>query len=188
MRALVLDVDAVVHARRPGLVPEIEALILSLPGRAYMERSVYRREAARSGLLPQLETWQRANLLDVAVDYRALPDGDRRFRALTTQPQWRALSRPDRATLVVATDLEDAGVLTCERLLAGAVRAHRRRAIDLFDIVRVSFATGHLTRSRADEMCAEWDRDRFSAGRPIDYAGTFDQELRRRHAVDPLPF
>jgi hypothetical protein len=60
VRALVLDVDAVVHARRPGLVPEIEALILSLPGRAYMERSVYRREAARSGLSP--------HLLDVAVD------------------------------------------------------------------------------------------------------------------------
>ena len=27
MRSLVLDVDALVHARRPGLVPEIEALI-----------------------------------------------------------------------------------------------------------------------------------------------------------------
>ena len=188
MRALVLDVDAVVHARRPGLVPEIEALILGLPGRAYMERSVYRREAARSGLLPLLETWQRANLLDIAVDYRDLPDGDRRFQALTTQPQWRALSRPDRATLVLATELEDAGVLTCERLLAAAVRVHRSRAIDLFDIIRVSFANGRLTRARAAEICREWDRDRFSAGRPIDYAGTFDEELRRRHAVDPLPF
>jgi hypothetical protein len=186
--ALVLDVDALVHARRPGLVPEIEALIVSLPGRAYMERSVYRRDAARSGLLPLLDQWQQANLLDVSVDYRALPDGDRRFQALTRQPQWRALSRPDRAILLLATEIEDAAVLTCERLLAAAARAHRRRAIDLFDIIRIGFANGRVTETRAREICAEWDRDRFSAGRPIDYAGTFDQELRRRHAADPLSF
>ena len=79
-------------------------------------------------------------------------------------------------------------MLTCERLLAAAVRAHRRRAIDLFDIVRIALANGRLPEARAREMCAEWDRDRFTAGRPIDYAGTFDQELSRRHAADPLPF
>lgn len=188
MRALVLDVDALVHARRPGLVPEIEALIESLPGRAYMERSVYRHEAARSGLLPLLEGWQRAHLLDATVDYRTLPDGDRRFQSLTTQPRWRGLSRPDRATLVLSTELEDAVVLTCERLLTAVARAYRRRAIDLFDIIRIGLADGRLTQARAGEMCAEWDRDRFSAGRPIDYAGNFDEELRRRHAADPLPF
>ena len=169
-------------------MPEIEALVLSLPGRAYMERSVYRREAGRSGLLPLLEEWQRVNLVNVSVDYRALPEGDRRFQALTAQPQCRGLSRPDRATLVLTTALDDAAVLTCERLLAAAVRANRRRAIDLFDVVRIALANGRLTEERGREMCGEWDRDRFSAGRPVDYAGTFDQELRRRHAADPLPF
>lgn len=188
MRALVLDVDALVHARRPGLVPEIEALIVSLPSGAYMERSVYRREAARSGLLPLLEGWQRAHLLDATVDYRALPDRDRRFHSLTTRPQWRGLSRPDRATIVLTTEIEDAAVMTCERLLAAAVRAHHCRAIDLFDIIRIAFGSGRLTQARAREMCAEWDHDRFSAGRPIDYAGNFDEELRRRHAADPHPF
>jgi hypothetical protein len=188
VRSLVLDVDALVHARRPGLVPEIEALIASLPARAYMERSVYRREAARSGLLPLLDGWQRTGLLDASVDYRALPDGDRRFQGLAAQKPWRALSRQDRATLVLATELEDATVLTCERLLAAAVRNHRRRAIDLFDIIRIGLGSGRLTEPRARDMCAEWDRDRFSAGRPIDYSGSFDDELRLRQAADPLPF
>jgi hypothetical protein len=40
MQRLILDVDALVHARRPALLPEIEALILALPDRAYVERSV----------------------------------------------------------------------------------------------------------------------------------------------------
>ena len=99
-------------------------------------------------------------------------------------PFWRSGS----TTLVLATALDDAAVLTCERLLAAAVRANRRRAIDLFDVVRIELANGRLTEERGREICTEWDRDRFSAGRPVDYAGTFDQELRRRHAVDPLPF
>ena len=44
-----MDVDARVQARRPGLLPGIETLILALPDRAYMERSV-RGTAVRSTL------------------------------------------------------------------------------------------------------------------------------------------
>ena len=51
------------------------------------------------------------NLVNVSVDYRALPEGDRRFQALAAPPQCRGLSRPDRATLVLTTALDDAAVL-----------------------------------------------------------------------------
>lgn len=130
MRRLALDVDALVHARRPGLVPEIEALISLLPDRAYIERSVYHRDAARSGLLPLLEDWRERALLQELVDYRRLPDGDRQFRRLGATREWKGLSPQDRATLVMATTLRDCGVLTCERLPAAAARDLGASAMD----------------------------------------------------------
>lgn len=185
---LILDVDAVVHARAPGLLPEIQALIATLPDRAYIERSVYHQDAARSGLLPVLDAWRGDGLLRDPVDYRHLPDGDRRFRQLGDQHKRSGLSRQDRATLVLAVTLGDCAVLTGERLLAEVVRQHRLSAIDLFDIVRFALRAGGMTEKRAREVCAEWDRNQFSAGRPIDYAGNFDEELNRREARAPLPF
>lgn len=186
MRGLALDVDALVHARRPGLLPEIEALVAALPDRACMERSVYHRDAARSGLLPLLEDWQGRGLLRSPVDYRQLAEGDQRFRRLSGQREWLGLSREDRATLVMAATLENCGVLTCERLLAVAARHHHIVAIDLFDVVRFALRAGRVTMERARDFCAEWGRSRFSAGRPIDYCGDFDHELARREERGPL--
>jgi hypothetical protein len=188
VRSLVLDVDALVHARRPGLIPEIEELIATLPGGAYIERSVYRREAARSGLIPLLGEWQGRGLLREPVDYRDIPDGDERFRRLSAQRRWRSLSAQDRATLVLALAAGDCGVLTCERQLAEAAREHRVHAIDLFDVVRVALRAGRVTVQQARGICAEWDRNRFSAGRPIQYCGDFDRERSIRDGRDPLPF
>jgi hypothetical protein len=188
VQRLVLDVDALVHASRPGLLVEIEALIRSLPGRAYIERSVYHRDAARSGLTPLLDGWQAAGLLRDPVDYRGLPDGDSRFQRIGRHREWRGLSPQDRATLVVATALGAGAVLTCERLLAKAARAHHLPALDLFDVIRFGLRAERLTIAQARAMCAEWDRNRFSAGRPIDYRGAFDEECAFREAHRPLPF
>jgi hypothetical protein len=188
VRRLALDVDALVHARRPGLVAEIETLIANLPDRACMERSVYHRDAARSGLHPLLDGWRNRGLLPEPVDYRRLPDGDEHFRRLGAERAWRGLSREDRATLVMAMTFTDCGVLTCERLLATAARHFGLHAIDLFDVVRYALREGRLTTDRAREVCADWDRDRFSAGRPIDYCGSFDRELTLREGRNPLPF
>lgn len=187
MQRLVLDVDALVHARRPGLLVEIEALIASLADRAYIERSVYHRDAARSGLTTLLDRWRADGLLHDPVDYRGLADGDSRFQRIGRHREWKGLSPQDRATLVLVTTLDDGAVLTCERLLAEAVRAHRLVAVDLFDVIRFSLRAGRLTEARARETCAEWDRNRFSAGRPIDYRGSFEQELAFREAHRPLP-
>lgn len=156
MQRLVLDVDALVHARRPGLLPEIEALIHALPDRAYIERSV-RVEAVRSSL---------GRVLD----------------------EWRLLSPQDRATIVLACSLGACAVLTGERLLAEAVRQHRLIAIDLFDIIRIGLRAGRLIEAQARAACAEWDRDRFSAGRPVDYSGSLERELALREARNPLCF
>lgn len=180
--------DALVHARRPGLLPEIEALIATLPDRAYIERSVYRRDAARSGILPVLDRWQTDELLHAPVDYRGVPDGDSRFRRIGQHREWRGLSPQDRATLVVATALGDGGVLTCERLLAEAVRSHHLPALDLFDVIRAGLRAGRLGTARAHEMCAEWDHNPFSAGRPVAYCGSFAREMLLRERNRPLPF
>ena len=185
MQRLALDVDALVHARRPGLIPEIEALIGALPDRAYIERSVYHHDAARSGLLPVLEDWQSRELLRAPVDYRGLHEGDRRFRAIGARREWKRLSPQDRATLVTALALEDCAVLTCERPLTSAVEEYGLIALDLFDIVRYGIQAGRLTVARAKEMCAEWDRNRFSAGRPSGYRG-FDAERSHRDGSKPL--
>lgn len=188
MERLALDVDALVHARRPGLVAEIEALIASLSDRAYIERSVYHHDAARSGLLPLLEDWRRRELLREPIDYRRLPDGDQRFRRLGAERQWKGLSPQDRATIVMAMTIGECGVLTCERLLAAVARHQGLHAFDLFDVIRFSLRAGRFTTARAREMCADWDRDRFSAGRPIDYSGSFERELELREDRRPLPF
>lgn len=188
MQRLVLDVDALVHARRPELLGEIEALIAILADRAYIERSVYQRDAARSGLAPLLDDWRARGLLRDPIDYRGLPEGDARFRRIGQDREWRGLSPQDRATLVLATTLGDAGVLTGERLLARAVRSHCLPALDLFDVVRGALRAGRLTRAQAREACAEWDRNRFAAGRPIDYRGSFEEELAFREAHRPLAF
>ena len=82
MQRLVVDVDALVHAHRPGPLPEIEALIATLPDRARIERSVYRRDAARSGLLPVLGRWRADGLPRDPVDDRGVPGGDSRFRRI----------------------------------------------------------------------------------------------------------
>jgi hypothetical protein len=89
---------------------------------------------------------------------------------------------------VLAVTLGDSAVLTGERLLAQAVRQHHLAAVDLFDVVRVALREGRIVRTRAREICIEWDRDRFSAGRPMDYTGNFDQELALREERSPLPF
>lgn len=185
---LILDVDAVVHARAPGLLTEIQALMAALPDRAYIERSVYHQDAARSGLLPILNGWRDEGLLRDPVDYRRLREGDKQFRRLGDQPRWRGLSRPDRATLVLALTLGDCAVLTGERLLAEVVRHHRLIAIDLFDVIRFALRAGRMTEARVQEICVEWDRNQFSAGRPIDYSGNFARELALRDAKAPLPF
>lgn len=187
MQRLILDVDALVHARRPGLLPEIEALILALPDRAYMERSV-RMEAIRSSLGRVLDEWQSAGVLHDSPTYRGLPGGGRRFQLLGRDPRWRPLSPQDRATIVLALHLGECAVLTCERLLAAAARHHGVTAIDLFDVIRFALRAARLIQARASEMCAEWDRDRFSAGRPVDYSGSFERELALREAHNPLPF
>lgn len=188
MQSLALDVDALVHARHPGLIPEIEALVATLPDRACIERSVYHRDAARSGLLPLLDDWRGRGLLKEPIDYRRLPGGDERFRRLGADREWRGLSREDRGTLVMAISFADCGVLTCERLLAAAVRRHRLHPIDLFDVIRFGLRAERLTLERAREICAEWDRDRFSAGRPVDYCGDVSRELTLRDERTPLPF
>lgn len=188
VQRLVLDVDALVHARGRGLLAEIESLIRDLPDRAYMERSVYHRDAARSGLGPLLGRWREGGVLRDLIDYRDLRDGERRFRELLERGRRRRLSRQDVASLLLAITLGEAGLLTGERALAAAAREHRVVAIDLFDVVRVGLRAGRLTTAQAREMCAEWDRDRFSAGRPVDYSGNFAQELALREARNPLPF
>jgi hypothetical protein len=187
VQRLVLDVDALVHARRPGLLIEIEALIARLPDRAYIERSVYRRDAARSGLTALLDGWRGTALLHDPLDYRDLPDGDVRFQRIGRHREWKGLSPQDRATLVLATALGDSGVLTCERLLANAVRSNHLVSLDLFDVIRVSLRAGRFSDARAREICAEWDSKQFSAGRPVDYRGSFDEELGFREAYRPLP-
>ena len=177
-RRLVLDVDALVHARRPGLLPETQALIVALPDRAYIERSVYHRDAASSGLLPVLDGWRTAGLLRDPVDYRSLPDGDQRFRRLGEQARWKGLSRQDRATLVLAVTLGDSAVLTGERLLAQAVRQHHLAAVDLFDVVRVALREGRIVKTRAREICIQWDRDRSALGVRSTTQGTSTRSWR----------
>ena len=183
-----LDVDALVHARHPGLLVEIEAVIRSLPDGAYIERSVYHHDAARSGLLPLLDGWRTAGLLHDPVDYRRLPEGDSSFRQIGRRREWKSLSPEDRATLVLIVALGDGAVLTCERLLAKAVREHSLPAVDLFDMMLSGLRTQRLTDEGARKICAEWDRNPSGAGRPIDYHGSFDAEFAFREAHRPLPF
>lgn len=148
MRRLVLDVDALVHARRPELLPEIEVLIIALPDRAYIERSVYHHDAARSGLLPLLDRWRADGLLRDLVDYRDLPGGERRFRELGNQKRWKRLSRRDLATLVLAVTFDDSAVLTGERLLAAAARQHR-----VIAIAHVGEDGGAICSTSSDSGC-----------------------------------
>ena len=124
MRCLVLDVDAVAHARGLKLLPPLEALIAVLPERACVERSVY-TEMIRQGLGRTLEDWQRQGLLQDPVDYRRLPEGDATYRALPAK-RWPQLSRQDRASLALARLLGPSGLLTCEVALAEASCIHRR--------------------------------------------------------------
>ena len=132
-------------------------------------------EAIRSSLGRVLHEWQSAGVLHDSPTYRGLPGGDRRFQLLGRDPRWCPLSPQDRATIVLALHLGECAVLTCERLLAAAARHHGVTAINLFDVIRVALHAARLTPARAEEMCAEWDRDRFSAGRPIDYSGSFER-------------
>lgn len=74
--------DALVHARHLRLFPETEALITALPDRAYIEKSVYHHDAARSGLLPLLDRWRADGLLRDPLDHRGLPGGDGCLREL----------------------------------------------------------------------------------------------------------
>lgn len=184
MQRLVLDVDALAHASGLGLLGHVEALISGLPERAYMDRSAY-SEALRTGLGRTLEDWQRKGLLKDPVDYRTLAmDGDEQFRKAGRQ--WRGLSKADRATLVVARSLGESGVLTCEAELSAAVTAARMLALDLFDVIRFGVRDGRLTRGAAAELCAVWDGDRFSAGRPRGYRGSFEAEWAAREDLKPL--
>lgn len=185
MQRLVLDVDALAHVSGLGLLSHIEVLISGLPERAYMERSAY-TEAIRTGLGRVLEDWQRKGLLKDPVDYRALArEGDAQFRE--ARRQWPGLSKADRATLVVARVLGDSGVLTCEGELSAAVTAARILAVDLFDVIRFGVRNGRITRGTAAELCAVWDGDRFSAGRPRGYRGSFEAEWAAREDLKPLP-
>lgn len=87
-----------------------------------------------------------------------------------------------------AVTLDGTALLTGERLLAAAAGHHGVVAVDLFDVITFGLRARRLTLVQAREMCGEWDRDRFSAGRPIDYSGSFDEEFARREAQKPLPF
>ena len=117
MQCLVLDVDALSHAAGLKLLPVLETVIGVLPDRAVIERSVY-TEARRSGLGNRLDAWHKAGLLKDPIDYKQLSNGEVRFRAARTR--WKALSRQDCASLVVAEARRPSGILTCERLLGDA--------------------------------------------------------------------
>ncbi len=184
MERLILDVDALSHGSGLNLLPHVELLIGSLPDRAHIERSVY-TEAVRTGLGQLLDDWLRRGLVRDPVDYRRLPDGDRLFKEAGSR--WPGLSRQDRASLIVARALGHAGLLTCEKALSGAASAVGIFAVDLFDVIRFSVRAGHVMRAAAADLCSTWDANPFSAGRPIDYQGSFEAELAERERSKPLP-
>jgi hypothetical protein len=186
VQRLALDVNVLVHAHQPGLIVEIEALIRSLSDHAVIERQMYHQDAARTGLLPLLDRWRAQGLLHGPVDYRTLSGADPLFRRIGSERPRLRLSRPDLATLVLAMTLDGTAIFTGERALTVAARGRRVLVLDLFDVVRAGLHAGRLSMAQAREMCAEWDRSPFSAGRPIDYSGSFDDELRIREERRPL--
>lgn len=184
MQCLVLDVDALAHGAGLGLLQILEAFISTLPGKAYIERSVY-TEAVRTGVSKHLDPWQQKGLLQGPLDYRKIANGDEEFR--NGLRRWRGLSKQDRASLVLAQSLDGSGILTCEKPLTMAATEAGVWAMDLFDVVRVGIRIGQLTTEAARRTCQPWDRDAFSAGRPNGYKGTFDGEWEHRKTTKPLP-
>ena len=184
MQCLVLDVDALSHASGLKLLPVLEIVIGTLPDRAVIERSVY-TEARRSGLGNRLDAWHKLGLLKDPIDYKQLSNGEFRFREARTR--WKALSRQDCASLILAEARRPSGILTCERLLGAAATELRIFHADLFDVIRLGLRIGHLTSSAAATLCASWDGDRFSAGRPHNYRGSAAVEQAYRDENKPLP-
>lgn len=184
MRYLVLDTDAVVHARGLDLSRVLEQLLRTIEGHGLTERGAY-AEMHRSGLGSVLDEWQRTQLLADAVDYRRLDNGDTLFRQLSRKLRKRGLSNADLALLVVAVKYSPAGLLTCESALADAAAEHGVLALDLFDVIRLGVRLDILTTTAAEALCQPWS-DEHRAGRPRDFAGTFREESTRRDTAKPL--
>jgi hypothetical protein len=184
MQCLILDTDALSHASGLALLAHIEAIIGSLPRRAYIERSVY-TESVRTGVSRYLDDWMRRGLLSDPIDYRGVPNGEQLFQQL--KGRWVGLSRPDRASLIVARAYAPSGILTCEKLLSEAADHFGIFAADLFDVLRFRVRDGGLSTAGANAACATWDRDAFSAGRPRQYRGNFQAEFDYRATSKPLP-
>jgi hypothetical protein len=184
MQGLVLDVDALSHGSGLGFLPTVEVLIASLPNKALIEKSVY-TECVRTGVSKHVDTWMQKGLVGELVDYRSLDDADARFRKAVRR--WPGLSKQDRASLLLAESWRPSGILTCEGPLARAATEVGVWPVDLFDVLRFGIRLGHMTREAAAKSCATWDADRFSAGRPNGYGGSFDTEWEARKVAKPLP-
>jgi len=185
MRCLVLDTDALTHGSGLGLLPAIEIVIASLPHKAYIARPVY-KECTQTGIAHHLDGWQEKGLLHEPVDYRKLRGGDERFREIFRRYRG-ALSRADCASFVTAESNGPSGILTCENLLSEAAERFGILALDLFDVIRYAVKLGYLTDVAAKARCEVWDRDKFRAGRPNGYKGTYTEEFEFREKSKPIP-
>lgn len=186
MRSLVLDVDAVSFATGLTLIPSLEVLVEILPDKARVERSVY-TEMFRAGLGSLVTDWQKRGLLGDPLDYRKVADAETTYRRFSKK-SWKGLSRQDRASLAIAYAFSPAGLLTRDNLLSEAANQAGIFPVDLFDLIRFGIKLGTLNDAQARKICDLWDTNKYRAGRPANYAGNFEAEVRVRDQSKPLPF